>query len=376
MTLTGPKVLDLLTNTAKPLTGQHLPEWQSAWTSMSQYVTPLGDTPAILAIDWRINANDDTTNNQSITDVAWTHIQNGGVIGIAPHFASPFGTDQTITGTWGTKGDHAQLLAGAPNSTAKTRWQGNIDRLNALLDKLGADAPVIFHPFHEANGNWFWWGYNSANPSRSSTGLASLYNDTMNRLHIVERGYVRGFQWGASWYAPMSFGYPGSGNVDVVGSSLYKSAPEPLTFINKFEDDWTRLKSYGKPILIFEGGPQPLDQSQVNSPQQATAAWDAFQMSDKMLDKYPGVKSTIMWHPDYKGFGPWSSFTNGKAAFNSSRLARLSDIKVATPPAPEPTEKTVFTALRNPVVGVYSSEAAAWAAGDDVIAVTQSDIQE
>lgn len=367
MSLTSAQALELFRTTTKPLTGQHIPEWQPAQTSLNQYVAPLQDKPAILSIEWKVGAADDIANNASHTQAAIDHLNAGGIVFIAPHFPSPFGTDQTLSSAWGTKGDHAQLLANAPSSTAKARWQGNIDRLNALLDKLPQNAAVVLHPFHEGNGSWFWWGYNSANPSRSSIGLANLYNDTMNRVHALQRGLIRGFQAGMTWYANVGHGFPGLGNVDVVGSSMYRTTDVPLTFVNKFQDDYTALKNYGLPILIFEGGPQP------DTAPLVTSGWDAHQMGYKLLDRYPEIKSTLMWHIDNRGFGPWSSFTNGPAAFAHDRLATLQDIQQA---APEPSEKTVYTALRNPVVGVYTSEDAAWAAGDDIIAVVQSEVQE
>ncbi len=369
MQLTSAQAYQLIKGTVKPLVGYHIPEWQPAQTSLAQYQAGLPDKPAILSIEWKIGSADDTANNQSHTDAAIQHLNAGGIVFIAPHFPSPFGTDQTLSSAWGTKGDLATLLSSAPSSTAKTRWNGNIDRLNALLDKLPSDSAVVFHPFHEGNGNWFWWGYNSANPSKSSIGLTNLYNDTMNRVHAVQRGLLRGYQAGMTWYANVGHGYPGQGNVDLVGSSMYRTTDVPLTFVNKFQDDYAALKNYGLPILIFEGGHQP------DSTPLVTKAWDANQMGDGLLARYPEIKSTLMWHVDNRGFGPWNSFTNGPTAFGSDRLATLSDIQIAPP---EPTEKTVFTALRNPVVGVYTTEAAAWAAGEDgeIIAVVQSEVQE
>ena len=38
------------------------------------------------------------------------------------------------------------------------------DFINSLQTCCGKKVPVIFRPWHEMNGGWFWWGANSCTP--------------------------------------------------------------------------------------------------------------------------------------------------------------------------------------------------------------------
>lgn len=362
------QLLQLLQSTSKILSAQHIPEWQSGQAGISQLVDSMPERPAGLGIELLCGGNDFAGNVKSQADVAKAHIAAGGFVMLGIHPPSPWSTDQTIGSVKGTKGDMSQLLAGATASTQKSRWQKVIDNVNAFLDLFPEDSPIIFHPLHEGNGAHFWWGYNMANPSQSNVGLRNLWLDLMTRVHADTRGLLKGFHAGMTWFAPVTHGWPGFGQVHIAGASLYPVSNLPVKFVDKFNNDYLALIGTGAPVVgMFECGPD-----QYTAPL-ATATWNSRQMAFGLKDLYPQLKFVMAWHNGPNGFGSWSSFTSSGEALADPAVANLADIQVA---APAPTDKTVFTALRNPVLGVYSTEEAAWAAGADVIAVVQSDIEE
>jgi mannan endo-1,4-beta-mannosidase len=64
-----------------------------------------------------------------------------------------------------------------------TKWLAKIDLIstffNSVVDANGVAIPIIFRPFHENNGAWFWWGYQG--DTKDANALA-LYHTTMQAV--------------------------------------------------------------------------------------------------------------------------------------------------------------------------------------------------
>ncbi len=97
------------------------------------------------------------------------------------------------------------------------------DFLESLRDDEGKPIPILYRPFHEHNGNWFWWGLPHGNES--------LYVDTFRMFvdHLVNRRGLKSLiivyspdasGGGGSGFDPMR-GYPGDDWVDVIGIDQY-----------------------------------------------------------------------------------------------------------------------------------------------------------
>jgi len=47
----------------------------------------------------------------------------------------------------------------AAGTETHTRWMGELDQIARGLQELeDAGVVVLWRPFHEMNGGWFWWG--------------------------------------------------------------------------------------------------------------------------------------------------------------------------------------------------------------------------
>lgn len=104
-------------------------------------------------------------------------------------------------GTWENK----QLLA-------------DIDAIAAELTKLkDADVPVLWRPLHEAEGGWFWWGAEGAEPCKKLYRL--LYDKLTNEYGLDNLIWV----W-TGYTSPASANwYPGDDVVDIIGYDKYNA---------------------------------------------------------------------------------------------------------------------------------------------------------
>jgi mannan endo-1,4-beta-mannosidase len=84
----------------------------------------------------------------------------GGVITLSWHARSPSGAEK---GAWDTThGTVASILPGGANHALYKTW---LDKIAVFISSLkgskGESIPLLFRPFHEHTGNWFWWCRNA-----------------------------------------------------------------------------------------------------------------------------------------------------------------------------------------------------------------------
>lgn len=149
------------------------------------------------------------------------------------------------------------------------------DEFNAFLDNIalfakelqddeGRPIPVLFRPFHEQNGGWFWWGAKTTTPSQ----YIELYRYTVEYLR--DRKGVHNFLYVYSPNGP--FGgdetnylatYPGDDYVDILGMDQYDNQSNPGTeqFLNNLVSDLAMISKLadakGKIATLSEFGYSP-----------------------------------------------------------------------------------------------------------------------
>lgn len=95
----------------------------------------------------------------------------------------------------------------------------------ACIDVEGEKIPMIFRPFHEANGNWFWWG----SEYLTDEEYIDLFRYTVDYL-MGEKG-VDNLAIAYSPNGPVTSAkeylqrYPGDEYVDILGLDLYNDKP-------------------------------------------------------------------------------------------------------------------------------------------------------
>ncbi|GAA1790209.1 hypothetical protein GCM10009682_10310 [Luedemannella flava] len=153
----------------------------------------------------------------------------------------------------------AALTAGtADNGRLNTRLNEWIGQLKIIQNGGGA---VLFRPWHEASGTWFWWSMEGA----------ALYN----RLWIYTYNYMRAQGVHNLVYlhpfngSPNSAWYPGRQYVDIGGADTYAGDHGPLT---SMYNACRNVYGTSMPIALHENGRIP-DPAQLQS---AGSRWVLF----------------------------------------------------------------------------------------------------
>ena len=161
------------------LTGQHnFPNHVSRWSDRVYDLT--GKFPAIFGQDFGFSGGEDkdsTEGRPSMVEEAIRQYRNGAVIALTWHAVRPT-DDEPVTFRDSVQGhltdfEWSELLT--PGTDIYNRWIEQVDVIAGYLQQLQvAGVPVLFRPYHEMNGNWFWWGGSAGHERISGAVPAAL----------------------------------------------------------------------------------------------------------------------------------------------------------------------------------------------------------
>src|SRR5665648_517363 len=205
----------------------------------------VGDFPAIFGWDTLILQGDErpgqaaNTTDQNIAAFA-DYIQKadtiGGISTISAHM------ENFVTGGsfYDTTGD--TLRAVLPGGAKHDALKAYLDNIATLAGSIhGADGnliPIIFRPWHENAGSWFWWGAAYGSPGE----YAELYRFTVEYLRDVKGVHNLlyafspggGFGGNADLYLRT---YPGDEYIDVLGYDSYDNGQAGASWVNGIVTD-------------------------------------------------------------------------------------------------------------------------------------------
>lgn len=197
-----------------------------------------GEFPAVYGWDLgdiHLDRNLDSVSFQDMKNWMIDVHENGGINSISFHLDNPVNGNSS----WDTSKIVSTILPGGIHHAAFTKHLDHTATfLKDLKDKNGQMVPVIFRPWHEHNGNWFWWGKGNATEKE----YIDLYRFTVtyfeNTHHIHHLLYA--FSPDRSRIAdPASkeeylYGYPGDEYVDLLGLDDYRDVyVSPIDSLNK-----------------------------------------------------------------------------------------------------------------------------------------------
>jgi len=199
-----------------------------------------------------------------ITNDILTKLQASGMI-ISGH-------DYTVTGVYLVPADSQSDYAfykentyfNAANATIDGTWENefftaDLAKITTMLKLLQAEnIPVIWRPFHEAAGGWFWWGKDAESCKKLWIAMFDHFKDEgINNLIWVWTSEPNDDDW-----------YPGDVYVDIIGRDLYDKDTDAS--VTEYE---TQFDKYGhKIIALTENGSVGLISEQWN----AGARWAWF----------------------------------------------------------------------------------------------------
>lgn len=150
------------------------------------------------------------------------HHRSGGMITISWHVRNPE-HGQTYLFRKENVGTVGRILEreGKVYETFSLYLEHIADFLLTLRDDQGNLIPIVFRPWHECNGHWFWWGTADCTPHE----YVSLWR--MTHDYLTERGLSNlsyAFSPG-SWFRDENEymqRFPGREYVDIIGIECYR----------------------------------------------------------------------------------------------------------------------------------------------------------
>ncbi|MNL10635.1 Mannan endo-1,4-beta-mannosidase precursor [compost metagenome] len=145
--------------------------------------------------------------------------EKGAVITLSWHFDNPL----TGGSSWDTtRNSVASILPGGAKHQLYISWLNKAAKfISSLKGSKGEAIPVLFRPFHEISGNWFWWGRNVASPAeiKKAWRFTVDYLNHNGKLHNLI--FVYNTNGVASEQEFLKY-YPGDDVVDVLSFDLYQ----------------------------------------------------------------------------------------------------------------------------------------------------------
>lgn len=256
----SPEVVSLLNylyliSGKQTLTGQHCMPLAGS-TRLPGVEKLTGYYPAVFGQDFGFSAAgtwDGINFRQQIVDEAIKRHNDGFIITLMWHAVRPT-EDEPVTFEESIQGKlSAQewLDLFEAGSQVNERWKSQVDVIAFFLKQLReAGVPVLWRPYHEMNGSWFWWGKKTGEP-----GYRQLYRMLFERLTHFHK--LNNLLWvfnanelrlNVDAYQKY---YPGNDVVDILATDVYS---------NKFTTrDYTALLALAgeKPIALGEVGNIP-----------------------------------------------------------------------------------------------------------------------
>ena len=161
---------------------------------------------------------------------------------------------------------------------------------NALAELRDAGIPVLWRPFHEFDGGWFWWGKKGGENFIKLWQM--MYDRYTNEFGLTNLIWVLGYsgEVKSGWY-------PGDDYCDIIGSDTYDNSTNKKA--------WAKLEAMGtgKPMAFHECGNVP--------------AVEKFESDGDLWSWF------MIWHTD---FVVNQNKNNLSAVYNSEKVITLDEL--------------------------------------------------
>jgi mannan endo-1,4-beta-mannosidase len=237
------------------LSGQHnyMHELTRSQDSVVKYTNRL---PKIWGADMA-NSKVGVDLRQKVVDEAKRQFKRGHIITLMYHMVRPMMHDSTgyFPGVKVMVTDEEWERITTPGTWEYDSLISKIDGPVPYLKQLQKEGiPILWRPFHEMNGMWFWYG-NRPGPDGVQKLWSLMYDRYTNKYGLNNLIWVWNPNAPRDWendeaYAYHLF-YPGHDYVDILAADIYKS-----DYKLSHHDELLELAD-GKPIAIGECGRLP-----------------------------------------------------------------------------------------------------------------------
>ena len=215
-----------------------------------------GKYPAIWGADFYWSNGEVDPGYKLVNEVIKKH-NEGAIITLMWHVGkpsddAPYGWKESVQSEISNK-DWKDLVT--PGTLVHKRWLHQVDQLAIHLKEIQKNKiPVLFRPYHEMNGVWFWWG-----DKKGEEGFMKLWKMLFQRL--TDYHSINNLIWVWNANAPRDIPkdeafeykdfYPGHQFVDVLATDVYHYDYEQKDYEQLLE------LAEGKPIALGEVGHLP-----------------------------------------------------------------------------------------------------------------------
>lgn len=210
---------------------QHATEYGHGWQgeeNRSDVKSVTGSHPAVIGIDFSDLANGSLLDSirertrKSLTKIVADTYNRGGVTTVAWHFSNPASGGGFY---WRDSVSVAAVPLLIPGGSHHEKYKDILkmiaDFANNVKGKDGKLVPMIFRPYHEFDGDWFWWGKGHS----KREDFISLWRFTVSFLRdsLGVHNFIYAFSPDNKFNTEAEYldRYPGDEWVDMVGVDNY-----------------------------------------------------------------------------------------------------------------------------------------------------------
>lgn len=244
---------------------------ESTWMGSDDYefsyiFEKTGKYPAIRGFDY-MNDDFDGVNKRAIK---WH--KAGGFVTICWHCGSDF------SGEW------KDCMNDEVDDWEKMLTEGTLQYYNMLsgMDKAAAalkelcdlNIPVLWRPFHEFDGDWFWWSKGGSENFKKLWQI--MYERFTEHWELDNLIWVLGYSHKAKenkkWY-------PGDGYCDIIGADTYE-----IKLNKKLYKKISNVTDANKPLCLHECGENPTVEDFSKAPWSYFMTWHTEYLTDRNSD--------------------------------------------------------------------------------------------
>ena len=212
--------------------------------------------PAVFGQDFGFDVPgywDGINYRQRIVDEAISRHNDGFIITLMWHAAPPTQDEpvsfrESIQGEL-TEKEWKDLIT--PGTTINERWKSQVDVIAWFLKQLRyADVPVLWRPYHEMNGDWFWWGKKPGADGYKKL-WRMLYDRLVNFHGLNNLIWVYNCNEVKTNVDPYETYYPGDDVVDILATDVYTED------FNQSNYEQLLALAKDKPMALGEVGTPP-----------------------------------------------------------------------------------------------------------------------
>ncbi len=183
--------------------------------------------------------------NKDTLEHALAFGRSGGIVTLTWHWFSPLGGEDKSFYTIKTDFDPEKVLM--EGTEERQAFYHDLDVMAGCLKPFyEEDIPVLWRPFHESEGDWFWWG------RKGPAVAAELYR--LQFEYFVNIRHLDNLLW--VWNCPLKEGYPGDDVVDILSRDLYEEKGTKTDYRKEYEE-LISVTEAKKPVALAEIGILP-----------------------------------------------------------------------------------------------------------------------